>query len=78
MIGGFLEYVKSFGYRVCVCVCVCGCESRLILNEEEGVGFDSLLILRVFVFKRKVVVRSVRLGVERKAKEQTGFDLLQA
>jgi hypothetical protein len=53
-------------------------ESRLILNEEEGVGFDSLLNFRVFVLKKKVGVRSVRLGVERKVKEQTGFDLLQA
>jgi hypothetical protein len=48
------------------------------LNEEEGVGFDSLLNFRVFVLKKKVGVRSVRLGVERKVKEQTGFDLLQA
>ncbi len=61
-----------------VLVIKCVSESRLILNEEEGVGFDSLLNLRVFVFKRKVGFRSVSLGVERKARELTGFDLLQA
>jgi hypothetical protein len=25
VIGGFVEYVKSFGYRERVCVCVCVC-----------------------------------------------------